>query len=131
MQKGTHLLVDCHGVDRNVCIDDKLFLEAMAAASADAGATVISQVRYRFGDDSPPGFAVVVLLDESHCSAHSYADLGLVALDIFTCGRASPRDVLAGITARIPLGEVSVREVARFLVPEMSRANPADAEIEE
>ena len=88
-------------------------------------------MRYRFGDDSPPGFAVVVLLDESHCSAHSYADLGLVALDIFTCGRASPRDVLAGITARIPLGEVSVREVARFLVPEMSRANPSDAEIEE
>ena len=31
-------------------------------ADLNAGATVISQVRYRFGSESPPGFAAVVLL---------------------------------------------------------------------
>ena len=92
------------------------FLQQLAATAA--GATVISQVRYRFGDESPPGFTAVVLLDESHCSAHSYADLGLVALDIFTCGRANPRDILAILCEKIPLSKVSVQEVARFLLPD-------------
>ena len=48
---------------------------------------VISQVRYQFGHNSPPGFTAVVVLDESHCSCHTYADLGLIALDVFTCGK--------------------------------------------
>lgn len=86
----------------------------MAAAAEHAGATVVSQVRYHFGHNSPPGFTAVVLLDESHCSAHTYADLGLVALDVFTCGHTEPRDVLAYLRAEIDLGEVTIREVGRF-----------------
>lgn len=131
MQKGTHLLIDCRGVDRDVCLDDKLFLNAMAEAATAAGATVVSQVRYRFGEESPPGFTAVVLLDESHCSAHSYADLGLVALDIFTCGRANPRDILATLCDRIPLGKITVQEVARFLVPDAAPPALAAAAAEE
>lgn len=38
------------------------------------------------GDNSPPGFANVRVLDESHISAHSYSDQGILAIDIFTCG---------------------------------------------
>jgi len=131
LQKGTHLLIDCHGVDRDVCLDDKLFLDAMAGAATAAGATVVSQVRYRFGDESPPGFTAVVLLDESHCSAHSYADLGLVALDIFTCGRANPRDILAILCDRIPLGKITVQEVARFVMPDAEPTPLAAAVIKE
>jgi len=86
----------------------------MARAAERAGATVISQVRYRFGEDSPPGFTTVVLLDESHCSAHSYADLGLIAIDVFTCGRTNPKDLLNCICEEIDLGEYTVREIGRF-----------------
>ena len=116
MKKGSHLLVDCTGVDRSVCLDDGRFLEAMAEGCRRAGAAVISQVRYRFGHESPPGFAAVVLVDESHCSAHSYADLGLVAIDIFTCGDADPYVVLDYMRSEIPLGDVSTREIDRFVV---------------
>ena len=35
---------------------------------------------------TPPGFATVCVLDESHISAHSYSELGILAVDIFTCG---------------------------------------------
>lgn len=34
---------------------------------------------------SPNGFTLVLLLDESHISTHTYTDTGLLALDIFTC----------------------------------------------
>ncbi|HID21215.1 MAG TPA: S-adenosylmethionine decarboxylase proenzyme, partial [Planctomycetaceae bacterium] len=102
---------------------DAAMLDAMARAARRAGATVISQVRYRFGHNSPPGFTAVVVLDESHCSAHSYADAGLIALDIFTCGQTDPRDVLRFLREEIDLGTVSIREVPRFVV-DATRSSP-------
>ena len=84
MHKGKHLLIDCCHVARELCLDDKRMLNVMARAAEQAGATVISQVRYRFGSESPPGFTAVVVLDESHCSAHTYADLGRAQVRIRT-----------------------------------------------
>lgn len=114
MQKGKHLLIDCRNVAREICLDDKRVLNVLARSAEKAGANVLSQVRYKFGSDSPPGFAIAVLLDESHCTAHSYADLGLVALDIFTCGNTEPRAVLDHVLAELDLGDVEVRELPRF-----------------
>ena len=124
MQKGKHLLIDCHNVAREVCLDDRGVLEAMARGAERAGATVISQVRYHFGHNSPPGFTAVVLLDESHCSCHTYADLGLIAMDVFTCGSTDPRDVFECIRAEIDLGDVSIREVPRFDGHHIAIRNP-------
>jgi S-adenosylmethionine decarboxylase len=45
------------------------------------------------GEDSPPGFAAVVLIDESHVSAHCYLDEGILAIDCFTCGKVNPADI--------------------------------------
>ena len=114
MGKGKHLLVDCRNVSRDVCLNDGAMLAAMARGAKRAGANVISQVRYQFGHNSPPGFTAVVVLDESHCSCHTYADLGLIALDVFTCGRTDPQDVLHFIREEIDLGDVSIREMPRF-----------------
>lgn len=114
MHKGKHLLIDCRNVPQEVCLNDQRMLEAMARAATRAGATVVSQVRYKFGHNSPPGFTCVVVLDESHCSAHTYGDLGLIALDVFTCGNTDPRDVLRYIQEEIDLGDVSVVEMPRF-----------------
>ena len=114
MARGTHLLIDCRGVGRDVCLNDGLVLDAMAAGARAAGANVLSQVRYHFGHDSPPGFTAAIVLDESHCTAHSYAEHGLIAMDIFTCGSTSPHEVLRLIRERVDLGEVTVREMARF-----------------
>ena len=116
LEKGKHLLVDCRNVSRDVCLNDGGMLAAMARGAKRAGANVISQVRYQFGHNSPPGFTAVVVLDESHCSAHTYADLGLVALDVFTCGRTDPQDVLAYIREEIDLGDVCIREMPRFVL---------------
>lgn len=124
MHKGRHLLMDCRNVARTLCLDDKRVLDAMARAAERAGATVVSQVRYKFGHDSPPGFTAVVLLDESHCSAHTYADLGLIAMDVFTCGSTNPRDVLRYIQEEIDLGDVTVTEVDRFTTQELSSIDP-------
>ncbi len=118
MHKGMHLIIDCRNVSRDLCLNDKLVLNVMARAAERAGATVVSQVRYKFGSDSPPGFAALVMLDESHCSAHTYADLGLIAMDIFTCGKTDPRVVFRYIQEELDLGDVTIRELPRFPVQE-------------
>lgn len=117
MHKGTHLLVDCRNVPVETCLNDRQMLKAMAAAAERAGANVISQVRYHFGHNSPPGFTAVVVLDESHCSVHTYAERQLLALDLFTCGNTNPRDVLRYIQEEIDLGDdITVTQMPRFLV---------------
>ena len=48
-------------------------------------------------EKSPPGFAAVVLIDESHVTAHCYSERGILAIDVFTCGKHDP-DILADST---------------------------------
>ena len=101
-------------VDRDLCLNDGRMLQVLARAAERAGANVISQVRYKFGQDSPPGFTAVVLLDESHISAHTYAETGQIALDVFTCGSTDPWQVLQCIREEIDLGKISVQQFDRF-----------------
>ena len=114
MHKGKHCLVDCRNVSRELCLNDKLVMDVMARAAERAGANVVSQIRYKFGQDSPPGFTAVVMLDESHCSAHTYADAGLIAMDVFTCGSTDPELVLEYIREELDLGDVTVTIAPRF-----------------
>lgn len=113
--RGRHLLVDCTGVSKEACLDDKKFLQCLAEAAEKAGANVISQVRYRLGHNSPPGFTCAILLDESHCTAHTYADLRMIALDIFTCGNTNPNRILQILSESIDLGNFEMNEVPRFI----------------
>ena len=115
MYKGTHLLIDCHNVPSQLCLNDELLLDVLARSAKKAGATVISQIRYRFGADSPPGCTAVVMLDESHCSVHSYADAGMMAFDIFTCGSTDPRFVWSLISDELGIIDADIREVGRFI----------------
>ncbi len=53
--------------------------------------------------ESPPGFTSIILIDESHVSAHCYADRGLLALDVFTCGKTQPKPIMDNIEKEIKL----------------------------
>ena len=74
------------------------------------------------GTESPPGFAAVILLDESHVSAHCYSDRGWLAIDCFTCGGTDAKgivdDVLDALTSEMPDLMVQRHAVMnRFLHP--------------
>ena len=53
------------------------------------------------GSTSPPGFAAVVLIDDSHITAHCYADRGLLAVDCFTCGDTDPELIASYLDERL------------------------------
>ncbi|MBE7558909.1 adenosylmethionine decarboxylase [bacterium] len=118
--KGFHVILDIAGVPAQVCEDDKGILDLLVRAATEAGTNVINSCRYHFGHNSPPGCTCFVMLDESHISAHSYADLGLLAIDVFTCGDTaeSKADVITEIICKwLPDVDIRVSRLPRFVLP--------------
>jgi deoxyhypusine synthase len=101
--RGSHKILDITnatidgGVDAVRAVAEEL-VGAMASAARSEGTNVLhTHIEAFDGSSSPPGFASVVLLDESHLSAHSYSDEGMLAIDVFTCGSdPSVADRIAG-----------------------------------
>ena len=100
-------------------------LELMKKAVGKSDAKEVhAHVELFDGSDSPPGFAAVVLLDESHVSAHCYSDRGLLAIDAFTCGGTDPTSIveeLKRVLHDLSPATVQMQEesVERFLLPEV------------
>ena len=71
-------------------------------------------------DDTEEGFTSVILLDESHITAHSYTKIGLLALDVFTCGKTNPQVISdfikSGLESKYPNIKCTSHQVnQRFL----------------
>ena len=99
MTNGSHIMLDCTGA---VGIDGDWMLSLMKKAVDASGARrVHSHIEKFDGTLSPPGFASVVLLDESHVSAHCYSDIGLLAIDAFSCGNTDPAIIIEAIESEI------------------------------
>jgi len=81
----------------------------------EEGANILSISKYRLGHNSPPGFACVIMLDESHCSAHSYADEGLLAFDFFTCGQSDPYNIFEKMIKVLSIENYSIKKMNRFI----------------
>lgn len=100
-------------------------LELMKTAVEQSDAKEVhAHVEIFDGSISPPGFAAVVLLDESHVSAHCYSDRGLLAIDAFTCGGTDPTSIVEDLKqALIDLSPKTVlvqeKSVDRFMLPEV------------
>ena len=126
--RGDHVMIDYIGwidPDRDAAA---WILDRMVEAAKAEGCRVVHAHGESFdGSISPPGFAAVVLIDESHLSAHCYSNLGLLAIDCFTCGDSDAQAVAdrldASLVDAIPtLERVEGHRVERF-VQGSSRSN--------
>jgi S-adenosylmethionine decarboxylase len=88
--RGRHITLDYSGFTGTG--EWVLSLLSDAVSRSDAR-EVHSHVSVFDGVESPAGFAAVVLIDESHVSAHCYADAGILAVDCFTCGEVDPATI--------------------------------------
>ena len=118
--RGFHVHVDCVGYIPPATDDHSWILQLMREAVRNSHAREVHAHVVPFdGSISPPGFAAVVLIDESHVTAHCYTERGLLALDVFTCGDHDPdsvADLIHGhLMAKIPGLRMAFRErVDRF-----------------
>ena len=92
--KGTHIFLDF--VNFNVSRED-LDETCKYVFSLMEDSLTSTSMKNKHGkmvvlkDDTEEGFTSVILLDESHITAHSYTKIGLLALDVFTCGKTNPK----------------------------------------
>ena len=119
--QGTHVFLDYVNAHFEGEDDYQWLFSTMRKAVAQSPATEVHAHLAPFdGSTSPPGFAAVVLIDESHITAHCYADRGLLAVDCFTCGETDP-EIIASyldeqLTKRFPnLKRMRKDRVNRFL----------------
>lgn len=99
--RGRHLLVEYSGCDP-VVLDDLVAIETlMRDAAIAARLKIVASV---FRPFEPTGVTGVVVVEESHLSIHTWPEHGYAAVDVYTCGDASPErahEVLAlGLRAR-------------------------------
>ena len=92
---GSHIFLDYTGYSSIGDDDGHWMLQIMRDAVTNSEAKEVhSHVEQFDGITSPPGFAAVVLLDESHVTAHCYSQKGWLAIDCFTCGQCDPNTIV-------------------------------------
>lgn len=86
---GRHLLAEYHGCTASI-LDDVVRVRAIMEHAAEAAsATIVQTVTHRF---TPHGVSVVIVLEESHLSIHTWPESGYAAVDFYTCGDCDPCD---------------------------------------
>lgn len=99
--KGTHIICDMWGVSPKV-LNNLFFLKnSMKMAIQQCGATLVTEQYKRF---YPQGVTILMLLEESHFSLHTYPEKKFASLDMYVCGSALP--------------QVAVDHMIKMLAPE-------------
>ena len=117
---GSHVLLDYVNYKRGETGDGEWVLSVLRECVRESGVREVhSHVEIFDGVESPPGFAAVVLIDESHVTAHCYSERGILAIDVFTCGDSDPSAVASMINDKLVsevqgLRRVFEKRVERF-----------------
>ena len=112
---GKHVYVDYVGfLAEHRSPDGHLVLQVLQNAVEKCGIRQVhAHVEIFDGEVSPPGFAAVVLIDESHVSAHCYSDRGWLAIDAFTCGDHDPEKIIEIIHESLISINPNIRQMRR------------------
>ncbi len=111
--RGTHWLIDCHGVDAVVLADATRLETLLSDAAVEAGARILSSHFHRFGAEASSGVTGVVVLAESHITIHTWPERGFAAIDLFLCGATQPSRALAHIERELAAERVVTTRCAR------------------
>lgn len=81
--EGEHVIADLWDCENNILDDPEKIKELLKMASIESGATPLKYLDHKF---EPQGITGIWILSESHCSVHTYPEIGYGHFDIFTCG---------------------------------------------
>jgi S-adenosylmethionine decarboxylase len=80
---GLHIIADLYGVNGDFIDRVEDIRTLLEGAVKYANLTKISSHYYQF---KPHGATGVVLIAESHISIHTWPELGIATVDVYTCG---------------------------------------------
>jgi len=85
-----HWVLQLHGVAPHLLDDPRNLEEQLSGAVKSLELTEVSSHSHYFG----PGVSTVIILSESHLSAHTWPELGYIHMDIVTCVKKLTREKL-------------------------------------
>ncbi len=110
---GHHYIVEGSGCDPEIIGSVAKVQEILAKAAEIANTKIWSISFHRF---PPHGVSGVVVISESHLSAHTWPEAGYVALDIYTCGKDSkPEEAVGFAMKQFGASDMHATEVTRGL----------------
>lgn len=93
---GRHLVAEYFGCRADVLDDLGTIRRLLEQAATSAGANIVQTVAHQF---TPQGVSVVVVIEESHLSIHTWPEEGYAAVDFYTCGECVPEKAHAVLSA--------------------------------
>jgi S-adenosylmethionine decarboxylase len=110
MLKIEQLLIDAYRCDAN--LDDADFLmETLELAAKEVKAKIVRRVTQKF---DPVGVGAILILAETHLSAHTWPEHRYAAVDIFICGEEKdPHKVWSVIKGKLKPQSIEINELIR------------------
>lgn len=107
---GKHLLLEVYDVQFNLLNDSTSLQEVMIKGINRAKMTILNTFSHSF---VPQGCTVVIALEESHVSCHTWPENGCLAIDVYTCGEGNPRLIALELLKYLDSNNFRIRELDR------------------
>jgi len=107
---GNHLLLEVYDVNFSLLNDAIALQEVMESGIKRAKMTILNIFAHRF---VPQGCTIVIALEESHVSCHTWPEEGCIAIDVYTCGEGNPKLIALEILKYLDSDNYNLREVHR------------------
>lgn len=80
---GKHLIIDFYNCNADLINNANFLLDTCIESVKLTNATILETHVHKF---EPQGISVVIILQESHLSLHSFPEEEFVSVDIYSCG---------------------------------------------
>ena len=107
---GRHLLLEVYNVEFSLIDDVESLQSVMIEGISRAKMTILNIFTHRF---LPQGCTIVIALEESHVSCHTWPENGCIAIDVYTCGEGNPKLVAIELLKYLNSDNYSIREINR------------------
>lgn len=109
---GYHILADLWGCPPTYLEEATSLKQVLHDAAREVGFNIVGESSYQF---KPSGATVVLLLESSHISAHSWPELDFIAVDIYSCsGKTKAKRAVDYLVEVLKPSDFKLKEVERF-----------------
>lgn len=115
MGNGRHLILDLYNCNKELLDDYQALQELIEIALQMSNAKILRIIGEKF---KPQGVTLLALLAESHCSIHTWPELGYAAVDLYTCGDTTNSHKAAQFLKKKLRAEIAEeKEIVRSVTP--------------
>lgn len=115
MGNGRHLILDLYNCNKELLDDYQALQELIEIALQMSNAKILRIIGEKF---KPQGVTLLALLAESHCSIHTWPELGYAAVDLYTCGDTTNSHKAAQFLKKKLSAEITEeKELVRSVTP--------------